>query len=263
MQLVDSHCHVQGPEFDSDRKQVIQKAREAGVRYIVAVGTGADYEEIGRALQFAESEENIFATAGIHPHDAVRFLESDLGELRRIAGHQKALAIGEIGLDYHYVHSQPQDQQRLLIRQLELGRELKLPVVIHCRDAWQDLRRIIDQHWKTSGFGGVLHCFTGSREDAFSLMDCGFMVSFAGNVTYKSAEGLRAVARDIPIDKMLSETDSPYLPPVPYRGRRNEPIFVAEVVRQLATLHGVSEDEMARRVMENFCSFFSLHNAPV
>lgn len=262
IEFVDGHCHVHGPEYNSDREDVMQRARAAGVRYVVAVGTGADYKEVGTAVEFAETTEEVFATAGIHPHDAKQFLEADLSELRRIAGHEKLLALGEIGLDYHYVHSPPGIQQRVLIAQLELARELKLPVVIHCRDAWQDLRQLLADHWRTSGLGGVLHCFTGSREDAFALMDWGFMVSFAGNVTYRNAEGLRAVAMEIPLDKLLTETDSPYLPPVPHRGRRNEPAFVAEVARQLATLRGLSEEEMARYVMENFCRFFTLKNVP-
>ncbi|MGH9403788.1 MAG: TatD family hydrolase [Terriglobia bacterium] len=256
--FVDSHCHLDGPEFDSDREQVIARAREAGVQHLLLIGTGASYQEIGGALPIAESIDGAYCAAGIHPHEAKNFLESDLNELRELARRPKFLAVGEIGLDYHYDHSPRDVQQQMLIRQLELARELKLPVIIHCREAWQDLRRILNEHWKNSGLCGVLHCFTGSREDAFDLIDSGFMVSFAGNLTFKKAAGLREVAREIPADRLLTETDCPYLAPVPYRGKRNEPAFVAEVLKQLAELRRTSEDELGGQVVANFRCFFAL-----
>ncbi|MGH9407637.1 MAG: TatD family hydrolase, partial [Terriglobia bacterium] len=171
------------------------------------------------------------------------------------ARHPKFIALGEIGLDYHYDDSPREAQQQILIRQLELARELKLPVIIHCRDAWGDLRRILAEHWRANGLGGILHCFTGERDDAFELADCGFLVSFAGNLTFKNAERLRSVAKELPADRLLTETDSPYLAPVPYRGRRNEPAFVREVLAQLAALRGISEETMAEQVLANFRRF--------
>ncbi|MGH9738610.1 MAG: TatD family hydrolase [Candidatus Acidiferrales bacterium] len=195
---------------------------------------------------------------GIHPHDASEFLESDFGELREFARHPKFVAIGEIGLDYHYDHSPREAQQDILIRQLELARESNLPVLIHCRDAWGDLRRIFQEHWRGSGLGGILHCFTGSRDDAFNLMDYGFMISFAGNLTFKNASGLREVAPQIPTDRILTETDCPFLAPVPHRGKRNEPAFVAEVLRQLAVLRGTGEEELGAQVINNFQTLFAL-----
>ncbi|MGH9358641.1 MAG: TatD family hydrolase [Terriglobia bacterium] len=255
---VDSHAHLDGAEFDADRDQVIARAREAGVQHLMVIGTGATYQEIGAALPIAERIDGAYCAAGIHPHDARNFLESDFTELREFARHPKFLAIGEIGLDYHYDHSPREAQQQMLIRQLGLARELKLPVIIHCRDAWQDLRRILSEHWRSSSLGGILHCFTGNREDAFEMIDSGFMVSFAGNLTFKKADGLREVARAIPTERLLIETDSPYLAPVPHRGKRNEPAYVAEVLKQLSALRGTGEEELGAQVLRNFKTLFGL-----
>ncbi len=256
--LVDSHCHLADADFDADRDAVIERARAAGVQSFVVIGTGASFSEIGKAVNLAEQHEGAYAAAGIHPHEARHFLSSDLNELRQFARHPKFLALGEIGLDYHYDHSLREVQQEILIRQLSLARELKLPIIIHCREAWADLRAILREHWRPAGLGGILHCFSGTREDAYEMMDLGFRVSFAGNVTFKKAEDLRKIAQELPLDRLLTETDSPYLAPVPYRGKRNEPAYVVEVLRQLAALQGLSEEEMGARVMENFKSFFKL-----
>lgn len=255
--LVDSHCHLDGAEFDADREQVIERAREAGVRHIMVIGTGATYQEIGAALPIAERIEGAYAAVGIHPHEAQHFLASDFSELRAMARGAKFRAVGEIGLDYHYDHSPRDAQREIFIRQLELARELKLPVLIHCRDAWEDARRILDEHWRSSGLGGILHCFTGSRDEAFGLMDAGFMVSFAGNLTFKKSDALREAAREIPADRLLTETDCPFLAPMPHRGKRNEPAFVVEVLKLLAMLRGVSEESFAARVVENFTGMFT------
>lgn len=258
LSLIDSHCHLDGPEFDTDRDEVIARARAAGVRHLLIVGIGASYQEIGAALPIAERVDGAYAAVGIHPHEAKSFLDSDLSELREFGRHPKLVALGEMGLDYHYDHSPRETQGQILIRQLELARELNRPIIIHCRDAWEDLRRILREHWKGSGLGGILHCFTGHREDAFDLLDWGFMVSLAGNLTFKKADALREVAREIPADRLLTETDCPYLAPVPHRGQRNEPAFVAEVLRQLAAVRGVSEGAMGAQVLENFRRFFSM-----
>jgi TatD DNase family protein len=256
--LVDSHCHLADREFDPDREQVILRAREAGVKYLLLIGTGAAYEEIGAVLPITEQNENTYAAAGVHPHEARHFLGSDFSELRRLARHARFIALGEIGLDYHYDHSPREMQKEILIRQLELAREMKLPVVIHCRDAWPDLRTVVKEHWRGSGLEGILHCFTGSSQDAFELMDYGLMVSLAGNLTFKHAGALRETSREIPADKLLVETDSPYLAPVPHRGKRNEPANVREVVRVLAGLRGISDDEMSKQILENFKRLFRL-----
>ncbi|HEV2498501.1 MAG TPA: TatD family hydrolase [Terriglobia bacterium] len=254
---MDSHAHLDGTEFDADREQVIERARSAGVHHLMVIGTGATYREIGAALLIAEQIEGAYSAAGIHPHEAQHFLASDFAELRAMAQNPRFRAVGEIGLDYHYDHSPREAQREIFIRQLALARELKLPVLIHCREAWEDLRALLEQHWRGSGLQGILHCFTGSREEAFGLMDAGFMVSFAGNLTFKKSDGLREVARMIPVDRLLTETDCPFLAPVPHRGKRNEPAFVAEVLKQLAALRGVGEEALAEQVAENFKRMFS------
>jgi TatD DNase family protein len=272
---VDSHCHLGDPAFDADRDAVIERARAAGLKYLLTIGGAAGPDYLGSALEIAERHEWVYAAAGIHPHEAAKARDSHFEELQQLASRPKFVAIGEIGLDYYYDHSPRDVQQQVLVRQLELARDLGLPVIIHCRDAWPDLRAIMRTHRAGSpGTGatadggsdsgseesgrGILHCFTGTREDAQELMGLGFMVSFAGNLTFRKAEGLRAAAREIPLDRLLTETDSPYLAPVPHRGKRNEPAYVREVTGELAGLHGLSEEEMGAHAVRNFARFFNL-----
>lgn len=255
--LVDSHAHLDDPSFDADREAVIERARAAGLRYLLSVG-GRGPEEPASSIGLAETHDWIYATVGAHPHEAKHLNEELLESLRTLARQPKVVAIGEIGLDYYYDHSPRDDQKLALVRQLELARALKLPVVIHCRDAWADLAEIVAREWASAGLGGILHCFTGSREEAFRYLDWGFLVSFAGIVTFNKADDLRAVARAVPLDRLLTETDSPYLAPVPYRGKRNEPAYVREVTRKLAELLTMSEEEMGQRAVENFARFFKL-----
>lgn len=256
--LIDSHAHLDDPAFDADREPVIERARAAGLRYLLAVSGGTGPENLAAPIAIAERQEWIYATVGVHPHEAIKFKDEHAEEIRRLASHPKVLAIGEIGLDYHYDHSPPEAQKKVLIRQFEIGREAKRPVVIHCREAWADLRQLVRTHWQATGLGGILHCFSGNREDAFAFLDWGFLISFAGNLTYKKAESLRAVAREIPLDRLLIETDSPYLAPLPNRGKRNEPALVAEVNRALAALKSIAEVEMGQIVVQNFARTFGL-----
>ncbi len=256
--FVDSHAHLDGSEFDADRDAVIERARAAGLCYLLVIGGAGGPEEMGAALTIAERHGWIYAAAGIHPHEASKARDAHFDHLRRLARQLRFLAVGEIGLDYYYDHSPREVQKQVLIRQLDLAREVKLPVIIHCRDAWPDLREIIRAHWRDAGLGGILHCFSGTRQDAFELMDWGFLVSFAGNLTFKKGEDLRAVAREIPVDRLLTETDCPYLAPVPRRGKRNEPAYVVEVTRELARLRNVSEEAMGQRAVRNFAEFFRL-----
>ena len=258
---VDSHCHLDDADFDRDREAVIERARAFGVSSLLTIGGASGPDSMAASVPIAETHDWIWTAAGIHPHEASKAEERHFDELCRLAQHPKFVAIGEIGLDYHYDHSPRDVQQQVLLRQLELARALKLPVVIHCRDAWSELRDLVRKHWQSAGLGGILHCFSGTQEDAFELMDSGFLVSFAGNVTFKKAENLRAVAREIPLDRLLTETDSPYLAPVPYRGKRNEPAFVAEVTRQLAQLHGLSDQELCGQATKNFERFVSHREA--
>jgi len=256
--FVDSHAHLDDAAFDADRDTVIARAREAGLRHILAVSGGGGPDDLASAVPIAERHDWIHATVGIHPHEARRAEEKHFALLRTAARRPKVIGVGEIGLDYHYHHSPPDIQQQVLIRQLEIARELRLPIIIHCREAWDDLREIVREHWQSSGRGGILHCFSGTRDQAFTFLDWGFLISFAGNLTFKKADDLRAVAREIPLDWLLTETDSPYLAPVPHRGKRNEPAHVREVTRALAPLRERSEEEMGGQVLENFQRFFRL-----
>ena len=256
--LLDSHAHLDDPGFDADREAVIERARAAGLRYLLAVGGGTGPDNLEAPIILAESHDWIYATVGVHPHDASHFAERHAQQIRKLAQHPKVVAMGEIGLDYYRDHSPREIQKLTLIRQLELAREARLPIVIHCRDAWPDLTEIIQAHWESSGLGGILHCFSGDRQDALKFLDWGFQVSFAGNVTYKKAENLREAAREIPLDRLLTETDCPYLAPVPHRGKRNEPAFVIEVARTLAALRNLSAEEAGEIAVRNFERFFGL-----
>ena len=256
--FVDSHCHLDDARFDPDREEVIERARQAGLRYLLTVSGGSGADDLASGIPIAARHDWIYTTAGIHPHEAKGAEARHFEMLRRAADEPKVLAIGEIGLDYYYNHSPRETQQQVLIEQLQIASEAKLPVIIHCRDAWADLEEIVARHWAGSGRRGILHCFTGSREQAFKFLDWGFMISFAGNVTFKKAGDIRAVAREIPLDRLLTETDSPYLAPVPNRGKRNEPAVVLDVVRQLAALREMSPEEMGALAGRNFVDFLGL-----
>ena len=261
-QFLDSHAHLDDPDFNLDRDAVMARARAAGLRYLLAVGGGTGPDNLEAPLALAESHDWIYATAGVHPHDAKHFTDHHAEQICRLALQPRVVGIGEIGLDYHYDNS-PRDIQKLvLIRQMELARGARLPIIIHCREAWPDLTEITQARWISSGLGGILHCFSGSRQDAMKFLGWGFQVSFAGNVTYKKAEDLREVAREIPLDRLLIETDCPYLAPVPYRGKRNEPAFVIEVARTLAALHHLSPEELGEIVVRNFERLFGLNSEP-
>jgi TatD DNase family protein len=261
---VDSHAHLEGPKFDGDRDAVLARARDAGVETIVAIGSGTGPGSLDCAIRLAESHPGLYATIGIHPHEAKLATDADYTELEQLARHPKVLAWGEIGLDYFYDHSPRDVQQAVFRRQMELASAAKLPIVIHCRpsessdDAWDDCLRMLRDAWSSSGLGGVLHCFTGSLDHARSALDLGFMVSFAGNITFPKAGNIREAARELPLDRLLIETDSPFLAPIPHRGKRNEPAFVKEVARQIGALRGCSGEEIGHRTSENFRRFFKL-----
>ncbi len=265
---IDSHAHLDGPRFDSDREQVIARAREAGVTNILAIGIGEGPGTLDCAVKLAEQHDFIYATVGIHPHEAQLAKESDFEEMAQLAKRPKVIAWGEIGLDYYYDHSPRDIQKSVFIRQMELARAAKLPIVIHCRpsdkvgenseNAWDDTVALIDQHWKPSGLGGILHCFTSSWPHAKRALDMGFMISFAGNVTFPKAQQIRDSAAQVPLDRMLIETDAPFLAPVPYRGKRNEPAYVKETARQIGELRGLSTEEIGEQTTSNFRHFFSL-----
>jgi TatD DNase family protein len=266
--FVDSHAHLEGRQFHADREQVIARAKEAGVETIVAIGNGDGPGTMDCGIRLAAQYDFLYATIGIHPHEAKLATDPVFKELEQLAKGPKVIAWGEIGLDYFYDHSPREVQQRVFIRQMELARGVKLPIVIHCRpsnnseDAWEDCLRLIRQYWASGGLGGILHCFTGTWEIARRALEMEFMISFAGNVTFPKAEQIRDAARQVPMDRMLIETDSPYLAPVPYRGKRNEPAFVREIARQIGELRGLSTDEVGRQTTRNFHRFFSLPEKP-
>jgi len=263
--FVDSHAHLDGEQFDADRAQVISRAREAGVEAIVAIGNGNGPGTFDCGIQLAEKYDSMYATVGIHPHEAKIATDAAFDELERLANRPKVIAWGEIGLDYFYHHSPREQQQQVFVRQMHLARGVKLPIVIHCRpsenseDAWDDCLGLLDQHWTSSGLGGILHCFTGTWAHARRALDMGFMISFAGNVTFPKAQQIREAAKQVPLDRMLIETDSPYLAPVPHRGKRNEPAFVKETARQIGELRQLSTEEAGGQTAKNFYRFFSLH----
>lgn len=261
MDLIDSHAHIDVSDYDADREEMLRRAQEAGVGTILAIGNGPEIEKLAAAVRYAESYDWIYASAGIHPHEAKLAADAHYAELERLARHPRVLAWGEIGLDYHYDHSPRDVQVRVFRRQLELARAAKRPVIIHCREAWPDCLRILQEDWQSSGLGGIFHCFTGTPEEARHGAEMGFLVSFAGNVTYPKAQNLRDAARDVPVDRLLIETDSPFLAPQLHRGRRNEPAYVAEVARTIANVRNLAPPEVAELTSTNFRRFFGLHSA--
>jgi TatD DNase family protein len=274
--FVDSHCHIDGAEYDPDREEVISRARDAGVTTMLNVGTGDPHSgAFERAVELAEKHADVYAAVGVHPHDAKLFTDRAEQRLLDLAKQsRRVIAWGEIGLDYHYDHSPRDVQREVFRRQLRLARLLELPVVIHSREANDDTIAILREEM-SGGPGvapvnhaqdarattrlnkyGVLHCFGGSLEMATSAIDLGFFISFAGNLTFKKAEDLRSIARQLPLDRLLIETDCPYLTPVPFRGKRNEPARVVETARCLTELHGKEFGEIGRITSENFGKLF-------
>lgn len=262
----DSHCHPDNKRFDGDRAEVFARAKEAGVATLLAIGNG-DGPGTGTfdcAIKLAEQFDGVYATVGIHPHEAALARQKDFDELVALSHQPKVIAWGEIGLDYFYDHSPREVQQSVFLDQLELAKSAKLPIIIHCRpsdnsqNAWDDLLRLLRENWTTTGLGGVMHCFTGTVEQARASLDLGFVVSFAGNITYPKAQNIRDAASMVPLGRMFIETDCPYLAPVPHRGKRNEPAYVVEVARQISQLRGVSPEEIGGQTTENFYNFFGL-----
>jgi TatD DNase family protein len=262
--FTDSHAHLDGERFDADREQVIARAREAGVQTIVAIGNGDGPGQVDCGIRLAEKYEFIYATLGIHPHEARLANETAYQNMERLARHAKVIAWGEIGLDYFYDHSPRDVQKSVFARQMELAAAAKLPIVIHCRpsqgsdDAWEDCLGLMQERWALHGIGGILHCFTGNWAQAKRALDMGFMISFAGNVTFPKAQPIRDAALQVPLDRMLIETDAPYLAPVPHRGKRNEPAFVIETARKLGELRGLSWEDIGEQTTRNFYKFFKL-----
>ena len=231
---------------------------------MVAIGNGDGPPHLDAGIRLAEKYPFMYATVGIHPHEARLADDAAYGAMEQLARHPKVIAWGEIGLDYHYEHSPRETQKLVFMRQMELAAAAKLPIVIHCRpsdgshNAWEDCLGLIHDQWAPHGIGGILHCFTGNWSQAKRALDMGFVISFAGNLTFPKAQQIRDAALEVPLDRMLIETDSPYLAPVPHRGKRNEPAFVKETARKLGELRGLSTDEVGERTSRNFYNFFKL-----
>jgi TatD DNase family protein len=257
--LADSHCHIDMPQFDADRDEVVARAREAGVETMLIVG-GVD-EEQGhrRALRVAESL-GLPVSAGIHPHEARLATEAVYDELRGLAREERIAALGEIGLDFHYDHSPRDVQREAFRRQVRLAREVGLPVIIHTREADDETAALLEDEGGAE-MGGVIHCFTGGADLARRALDLGFFISFSGIATFPRSQEIQEVARTIPLDRVLIETDAPFLAPPPHRGKRNEPAFVVEVARKVAALRGISLEEVGEASRANFGRFLGSRRA--
>jgi TatD DNase family protein len=261
--FIDSHAHLDAPAFDADRAEVLRRAVDGGVKLILNIGAGYIQDSpLEKAVTLADQYEFIYLAFGFHPHDARLYNQEWEEKLIRLAEHPKVIAWGEIGLDYHYDHSPREVQRAVFRRQLQLARQRRLPVIIHTREAEPDTLAILRDEWQASKLSGILHCFTGTLEMAEWCMAMGFYVSFSGILTFKNAAELRAVARQIPLARLLIETDCPLLAPMPYRGKRNEPLYVQHVARQLADLRQLGEAEIGRITSANFRTLFKLPAAP-
>ncbi len=252
--LADSHCHIGMDDFDGDREAVVARARAAGVTDMLVVGGVDEKDGHLRALEVAQ-EFGLPASAGIHPHEARLASEARYDELRSLATAGRIVALGEVGLDFHYDHSPRSDQQEAFRRQVRLAREVGLPLIVHTREADTETAAILEQE-EAEEVGGVIHCFTGSRELAERALVLGFCISFSGIVTFPRAEAIQEVARVVPPERLLVETDAPFLAPPPYRGKRNEPAFVVEVARKLAELRGEAPEAVAQAAAANFRRLF-------
>ena len=255
--LIDSHAHIQGKEYAGESAAVIQRAGEAGVEQIIVVGGAGDMSSNTAAVALAESCAGLYATVGMHPHDAKDVGEEELRELRELALHPKVIAVGETGLDYYYNHSPREVQRRVFAQFICLAEETGLPLVVHERDAASEALGLL----RSEGAGkirGVIHCFTGDYDAACAYLDLGFYLSFTGIITFKNAEPLRDVVRKVPLDNMLVETDSPYLTPVPHRGKRNEPAYVRFVAETVASVKGLNIEEVASVTTNNVRALFRI-----
>jgi TatD DNase family protein len=268
--LIDSHAHIDSERYADDRAAMLGRAWEAGVGTVLAIGIGEQAPGMGRALEICRqfngqpSVPTLYASAGVYPHNTHEADDGVLAKLDSLLAEPEVIACGEIGLDYYHEGAPHPVQREGLIRQLEIAAARKRPILIHCRpkdgatDAWDDLFEILEAHWRPTGLGGVMHCFGGGWEQARRSLDLGFLVSFAGNLTYPKAQPLRDVAAKLPLDGLLVETDAPWLAPAPNRGKRNEPAWVVQTALVLAGVLGVDEKEIALATTKNFFRLFDI-----
>jgi TatD DNase family protein len=268
--LIDSHAHIDSPRYDEDRAEVLCRAYAAGVGAILAIGIGEGPAEMQQALGFCRQFNGqpemprLFASAGIYPHNTQEINDAAIAKLDGLLAEPEVIACGEIGLDFSHEGAAHEVQRAGLIRQLEVAAARKRPILIHCRpkdgtqNAWDELFPILDEHWARTGLGGIMHCFGGGWEQAERAIEMGFLISFAGNLTYPKAQSLRDAAARIPLDSLVVETDAPWLAPMPERGKRNEPAWVVRTARLLAETKGVEAEEIARITTKNFFRLFGL-----
>jgi TatD DNase family protein len=267
--LIDSHAHLDSPRYAEDRGALLQRAWAAGVRTVLSIGIGDGPETMQQALEISRLYKNkpetpqIFASAGVHPHEATLADHAAYEKLDQLLAEPEVIACGEIGLDYFYDYSPRETQKEVFRRQMEIAAAHKLSIIIHCRpsdnstNAWDDTLDMLETQWKPTGLGGILHCFTGEWEHARRALDLGFLISFAGNITFPKAQPIRDTAAKVPLDWILVETDAPFLAPVPNRGKRNEPAWVREVAAKLAEVREIPLEEVASHTTENFYRFFA------
>jgi TatD DNase family protein len=267
--MIDSHAHLDSPRYDEDRETLVERAFQAGVRAILSIGIGDGPAEMHQALDIARqfagrpNLPKIWASAGVHPHEARLADDAAYAKLDTLLQQPEVLACGEIGLDYFYDNS-PRDIQKIVfLRQMEIAAARRKPIIIHCRpsnnsvDAWDETLTLLRTEWSRTGLGGILHCFTGELRHAHEAIDLGFLISFAGNITFPKAQPIRDAAVAVPLDRMLIETDAPFLAPLPNRGKRNEPAWVKEVAVKIAELRNLDPEEVATGTTSNFGALFS------
>ncbi len=272
--LIDSHAHLDSSRYDEDREALLDRAWAAGVRTILSIGIGEGPGTMHQALEISRQYKDrpetprIFASAGVHPHEAQLADEAAYAKLDDLLQQPEVIACGEIGLDYFYDHSPRETQKAVFRRQMEIAAAHQQPIIIHCRpsdnstNAWDDTLDMLEEQWKPTGLGGILHCFTGEWDHARRALDCGFLISFAGNITFPKAQPIRDAAAHAPLDGILIETDAPFLAPVPNRGKRNEPAWVREVAGKLAEVRGIGAEAVASHTTENFHRFFGTAPQP-
>ncbi|MDL5143711.1 TatD family hydrolase [Bacillus atrophaeus] len=254
--LFDTHVHLNAEQYDTDLEEVIQRAREEKVDHVVVVGF--DRPTITRAMELIKEYDFMYAAIGWHPVDAIDMTDEDLLWIKELSAHEKVVAIGEMGLDYHWDKSPKDVQKEVFRKQIALAKEVRLPIIIHNRDATEDVVTILKEEG-AEAVGGIMHCFTGSVEVARQCMDMNFYLSFGGPVTFKNAKKPKEVVKEIPNDRLLIETDCPFLTPHPFRGKRNEPSYVKYVAEQIAELKGMTYEEVAAVTTENAKRLFRIN----